>query len=76
VIVACVSLSAAGAVASDRVPVQSIDDTSLSTGNRIGAVDNVATAMDARIGRIIGLCPRAPALADHPGPDAPGLLHT
>jgi hypothetical protein len=57
-IVACISLlTAAGAVASDRVPVRSVDDTSLSFVNRIGAVDNVVGAMDARIDRIIGSVP-------------------
>lgn len=60
--VACVSLlTAAGAVASDRVPVRSVDDTSLSIVNRIRAVDNVVGAMDARIDRIIGSLP-----AGHP----------
>jgi hypothetical protein len=45
------------AVAADRVPVQSVDDSSLSIVNRIGAVDNVVRAMDARIDRIIGSLP-------------------
>jgi hypothetical protein len=48
---------AAGAVASDRVPVRSVDDASLSVVNRIGAVDNVVVAMDARIDRITGSLP-------------------
>jgi hypothetical protein len=57
-VVACVSLvTAAGAGASDRVPVQSVDDPGLSLVNRIGAVDNVVAAMDARIDRIIGSLP-------------------
>lgn len=57
-IVACLSLAAAaGAVAADRVPVQSVDDSSLSIVNRIGAVANVVGAMDARIDRIIGSLP-------------------
>ena len=57
-IVACIGLvTAAGAVASDRLPVRSVDDTSLSIVNRIGAVDNVVGAMDARIDRIIGSLP-------------------
>lgn len=57
-IVACLSLAAvAGAVAADRVPVQSVDDSSLTIVNRIGAVDNVVRAMDARIDRIIGSLP-------------------
>jgi hypothetical protein len=57
-IFACISLlTAAGAVASDRVPVRSVDDASLSLVNRIGAVDNVVGAMDARIDRIIGSLP-------------------
>jgi hypothetical protein len=63
-IVACASLlTAAGASASDRVPVQSVDDTGLSLVNRIGAVDNVVGAMDARIDRIIRSLPegRPPA---------------
>jgi hypothetical protein len=61
-IVACVSLlTAAGAVASDRVPVRSVDDAGLSIVNRIGAVDNVVVAMDARIDRITGSLP-----AGHP----------
>lgn len=54
-IAACVSLAAAaGAVAADRVPVKSVDDTSLPLVNRIGAVDNVVGAMDTRIDQIIG----------------------
>ena len=57
-IVVCASLTAtAVALATDRVPVQSVDDASLSIVNRIGAVDNVVGAMDARIGRIIGSLP-------------------
>lgn len=57
-IVACLSLAAASAaVAADRVPVQSVDNTSLSIANRIGAVDNVVGAMDTRIDRIIGSLP-------------------
>jgi len=61
-IVACISLlMAAGAVASDRVPVRSVDDTGLSIVNRISAVDNVVRAMDARIDRITGSLP-----AGHP----------
>ena len=57
-ILACMSLLATtGAVAGDRVPVRSIDDTSLSIVNRIAAVDNVVGAMDARIDRIIGSLP-------------------
>jgi hypothetical protein len=57
-IVACISLlTAAGAFASDRVPVRSVDDTNLSIVNRIGAVENVVGAMDARIDRIIGSLP-------------------
>ena len=57
-IVACIGfVTAAGAVASDRLPVRSVDDTSLSIVNRIGAVDNVVGAMDARIDRIIGSLP-------------------
>jgi hypothetical protein len=61
-IVSCVSLlTATGAVASDRVPVRSVDDAGLSLVNRIGAVDNVVVAMDARIDRI-----RASLPAGHP----------
>jgi hypothetical protein len=57
-IVACVSLAiAGGTLGADRVPVKSVDDTSLSMVNRIGAVDNVVGAMDARIVRIIGSLP-------------------
>ncbi len=57
-IVGCITLlTAAGAVASERVPVRSVDDASLSIVNRIGAVDNVVTAMDARIDRVIGSLP-------------------
>ena len=71
-IVACVSLSAGGVAASDRIPVQSVDDTSLSIGNRIGAVDNVVTAMDARIDRIIGSLPEG----HPPAPIIQGLTLT
>ena len=57
-ILACMSLfEASGAVAADRVPVRSIDDTSLSIVNRIAAVDNVVGAMDSRLDRIIGSLP-------------------
>lgn len=57
-IVACVSLAIAGStLGADRVPVKSVDDTSLSIVNRIGAVDNVVGAMDARIDRITGSLP-------------------
>jgi hypothetical protein len=57
-ILACVSLVAATAtVATDRVPVRSVDDISLPIVNRISAVDNVVGAMDARIDRIIGSLP-------------------
>jgi hypothetical protein len=57
-LVACVGLAAApGAVAADRLPVRSVDDSSLSIANRIGAVNNVVIAMDARIDRIIGSLP-------------------
>lgn len=47
----------ATALAADRIPVKSIDDTSTSLINRIGAVDNVVMAMDARIDRILGSLP-------------------
>jgi hypothetical protein len=72
-LVACVSLAAApGAFAADRLPVRSVDDSSLSIANRIGAVDNVVTAMDARIDRIIGSLP-----AGHPpSPIFEGLTAT
>jgi hypothetical protein len=57
-ILACMSLlEASGAVAADRVPVRSVDDTSLSIVNRIAAVDNVVGAMDSRLDRIIGSLP-------------------
>ena len=50
----------ATAVASDRIPVSSVDDTSLSLANRIAAVDNVVVAMDGRLQRIIGSMPPGP----------------
>jgi len=50
----------ATAVASDRIPVSSVDDTSLSIANRIAAVDNVVAAMDGRLQRIIGSIPPGP----------------
>lgn len=57
-VLACVSLAAAtAALATDRVPVRSVDDTSLSIVNRIAAVDNVVGAMDSRLDRIIGSLP-------------------
>jgi hypothetical protein len=57
-ILACLSLvTATGAIAADRVPVQSVDDIGLSFVNRIGAADNVVGAMDARIDRVIGSLP-------------------
>lgn len=55
---AIVSLGAAvTAFGADRIPVRSVDDTSLSLVNRIAAVDNVVVAMDGRLERIIGLLP-------------------
>lgn len=52
-IVACISLlTATGVVASNRVPVRFVHDAGLSIVHRIGAVDNVVVAMDARIDRI------------------------
>jgi hypothetical protein len=78
-LIAVVSLSAViGLVASgtalgaDRIPVSSVDNTNLSLVNRIGAVDNVVGAMDARIDRILGSLPE-----DHPpSPILEGLTAT
>jgi hypothetical protein len=83
--IAVVSLSAViGLVASgtalgaDRIPVSSVDNTTLSLVNRIGAVDNVVGAMDARIDRILGSLPEG----QPPSPILEGLtaaqgsLHT
>lgn len=47
------------ALGADRIPVKSIDDTSTSLVNRIGAIDNVVVAMDARIDRILGALPES-----------------
>ena len=47
----------ASVLAGDRIPVTSVDDTSLPVINRIGAVDNVVVAMDARLGRILAALP-------------------
>ncbi len=59
-----VLLTAGGtALASDRIPVSSVDDTSLSIANRIGAVDNVVNAMNGRLDRIIGAIPPGPPSA-------------
>ena len=59
---AIIALCAVGtAVAGDRIPVSSVDNTSLSLVNRIGAVDNVVVAMDGRIVRILSAFP-----AGHP----------
>jgi hypothetical protein len=49
--------TAATALGADRIPVKSVDDTSTSLVNRIGAVDNVVVAMDARIERVLGALP-------------------
>ncbi len=49
------------ALAGDRIPVSSTDNTSLSLVNRIAAVDNVVVAMDGRLGRILTALP-----AGHP----------
>jgi hypothetical protein len=51
------SLLAAAVAAGDRIPVSSVDDTSMSIANRIGAVDNVVVAVDARLGRILAALP-------------------
>ncbi len=56
------------ALGADRIPVKSIDDTSTSLVNRIGAIDNVVVAMDARIDRI----PRRPARESPAVPDLRG----
>jgi hypothetical protein len=72
-IVACVSLAMAGStLGTDRVPVKSVDDTSLSIVNRIGAADNVVGAMDARIDRIVGSLPEG----HPPAPIFEGLTAT
>ncbi len=47
----------AHALGADRIPVSSVDDPNLSLVNRIGAVDNVVVAMDARLGRILSALP-------------------
>lgn len=55
---AIVSLGAGGtAFGTDRIPVTSVDDSSLSLVNRISAVDNVVVAMDARLERILAALP-------------------
>jgi hypothetical protein len=55
---AVVALVAVGtALGADRIPVRSVDDTSISLVHRIGAVDNVVVAMGARIDRILGSLP-------------------
>lgn len=64
--------TALAAFGADRIPVRSVDDTSLSLVNRIGAVDNVVVAMDARIGRILGSLPDG----DPPAPILEGLTAT
>jgi len=70
---AVVALAAVGAaLGADRVPVKSIDDTSTSLVNRIGAVDNVVAAMDARISRILGSLPEG----HPPSPILEGLTAT
>lgn len=51
------SLFAAAVAAGDRIPVSSVDDTSISIANRIGAVDNVVVAVDGRLGRILAALP-------------------
>ena len=51
------SLLAAAVAAGDRIPVSSVDDTSISIANRIAAVDNVVVAVDGRLGRILGALP-------------------
>lgn len=63
IVAALVILLTAGgtALASDRIPVSSVDDTSVSIANRIGAVDNVVVAMDGRLDRILAALP-----AGHP----------
>jgi hypothetical protein len=55
-IVAILSLATAATAlgATDRIPVSSTDNTSLSIVNRIGAVDNVVVAMNGRLDRILG----------------------
>lgn len=50
-------MAGGGALASDRIPVSSLDDVNLSVANRIGAVDNVVVAMNGRLGRILSALP-------------------
>jgi hypothetical protein len=54
------SLLAAAVAAGDRIPVSSVDDTSISIANRIAAVDNVVVAVDGRLGRILAAYPPGP----------------
>ena len=56
--------AAATALGADRIPVSSVDNTDLSLVNRIGAVDHVVVAMDARIDRIIGAYPPGPPVRE------------
>jgi len=62
-LVATLSLATAATAlgATDRIPVSSTDNTSLSIVNRIGAVDNVVLAMNGRLDRILGS-----VLPEHP----------
>ena len=66
------SLLAAAVAAGDRIPVSSVDDTSISIANRIGAVDNVVVAVDGRLGRILGALPEG----DPPAPIFESLTAT
>jgi hypothetical protein len=61
-LVATLSLATAASAlgATDRIPVSSTDNTSLSIVNRIGAVDNVVVAMNGRLDRILGVLPEHP----------------
>jgi hypothetical protein len=66
------SLLAAAVAAGDRIPVSSVDDTSISIANRIGAVDNVVVAVDGRLDRILAALPPGPPVV----PVSDGLVAT
>jgi hypothetical protein len=54
------SVFAATVAAGDRIPVSSVDDTSVSIANRVGAVDNVVVVVDGRLDRILAAYPPGP----------------
>jgi hypothetical protein len=71
-VLACALVLVAAAPAAERLPVDSRDDATAATSNRIAAVADVVATMDARMGRIEVFLPPRPVLP--PSPVYPALV--